>query len=229
MPRKILALILLAIFALLVGCTTSPDEPAVALDASTPTGTTPNITDPVDTTPEPENPTETNPPTTESPTTETTTNTPTTEPATESPTSEPTDPPPTESTPTYPETSPVKDFEYVVNDDGSITITMYVGSGVDVVIPTEIEGKNITAIGNAAFWECTSLTNITLPNNITSISDYAFAYCNSLTRINIPDSITRIGEGAFFGCHSILEETKGKILQISNEAFIYRYHGGEYR
>jgi hypothetical protein len=42
------------------------------------------------------------------------------------------------------------DYKYKNNENGTITITKYEGSG-DVIIPTEIEGKSVTAIGNKAF------------------------------------------------------------------------------
>ena len=45
------------------------------------------------------------------------------------------------------EANPASDFEYAVNKDGGITITKYIGTDTDVVIPEKIEGKNVTVIG----------------------------------------------------------------------------------
>ncbi len=42
---------------------------------------------------------------------------------------------------------------------------------------------SVTSIGKHAFYECTNLTSIVIPNSVTSIGDYAFLYCESLTSI----------------------------------------------
>ena len=63
--------------------------------------------------------------------------------------------------------------------------------------------KGVKVIGNSAFWLCSSLTNINIPNGVTTIGEGAFAWCKSLTSINIPNSVTTIGERAFSGCESL--------------------------
>ena len=57
--------------------------------------------------------------------------------------------------------------------------------------------NSVTSIGNYAFYQCASLTNVTIPTSITNIEDYAFANCTSLTSITIPNSVTSIGNNAF--------------------------------
>ena len=63
------------------------------------------------------------------------------------------------------------------------------------------EGTRIIA-GNA-FYKCTGLTSVAIPNSVTSIGDYAFAYSTELTSVVIPNSVTTIGEGAFYACDNI--------------------------
>ena len=62
---------------------------------------------------------------------------------------------------------------------------------------------SVTAIGDGAFWGCSSLPNIVIPNSVTAIGKCAFSDCSSLSKIVIPDSVTDIGEGAFFCCSSL--------------------------
>ena len=63
------------------------------------------------------------------------------------------------------------------------------------------------SIGAWAFYDCDSLTSITIPDSVTSIGYGAFAYCDSLTSITIPDSVTNIGNSAFSGCISLTSIT----------------------
>ena len=38
-------------------------------------------------------------------------------------------------------------------------------------------GKNVTSIDGYAFYNCYSITSITIPGSVTSISNYAFSNC----------------------------------------------------
>ena len=62
---------------------------------------------------------------------------------------------------------------------------------------------SVTRIGQDAFYGCSGLTSVTIPNSVTSIGNYAFAYCSGLTSVTIPNSVTSIGEYAFSGCSSL--------------------------
>ncbi len=69
-----------------------------------------------------------------------------------------------------------------------------------IVIPATVTHNGttypVTAISAGAFYECTGLTSIDIPNSVTAIGDEAF-WCSGLTSAVIPNSVTTIGEGAF--------------------------------
>ena len=65
----------------------------------------------------------------------------------------------------------------------------------NIVVP-----NSVISIGDRAFSCCSSLSSIVIPDSVTSIGDYAFSGCSSLSNIVIPDSVTDIGNGAFSGC-----------------------------
>ena len=58
-------------------------------------------------------------------------------------------------------------------------------------------------IGGCAFYNCSGLTSITIPNSVTSIGGSAFYGCSGLTSITIPNSVTSIGDNAFNGCNGL--------------------------
>ena len=77
-----------------------------------------------------------------------------------------------------------------------------------------------TAIPDNAFFQCTTLKTITIPDSVTTIGDYAFYYCSSLTSVTIPNSVTEIGYSAFFDCSSLTSVTIGNsVTEIGSRAF----------
>ncbi|MBO5773056.1 MAG: leucine-rich repeat domain-containing protein, partial [Clostridia bacterium] len=84
---------------------------------------------------------------------------------------------------------------------------------------------SITSIGNGAFFECRNLTSIALPSSLTSIANYAFYACTNLASIDLPDSITSIGSRAFSSCYSLTSiDLPDSITSIGNSAFLLCFY-----
>jgi hypothetical protein len=80
-----------------------------------------------------------------------------------------------------------------------------------------IEGKNVTSISNAAFYNLTSLTSINFPS-AASIGDYAFCNCTAIKSVNLP-SATTIGDYAFYKCTGIESAALPLATTIGSYAF----------
>ena len=78
----------------------------------------------------------------------------------------------------------------------------------------------LTSIGNRAFWRCSALTSVTIPNSVTSIGEEAFDGCSSLTSVTIPNSVTSIGDQAFGECSRLTSVTiPNSVKEIGSWAF----------
>lgn len=101
------------------------------------------------------------------------------------------------------------DFNYSVLGDGTVEITKYTGNGGAVVIPSEIDSKKVTSIGDDAFYECRKLTEITIPDSVTSIGRSAFSN-TGLTEVTISSNVTNIDSFAFYGCVINVDEANSE-------------------
>ena len=67
--------------------------------------------------------------------------------------------------------------------------------------------EGVTSIGIAAFWGCSGLTSVTIPNTVKSIGAVSFRECSGLVAMTIPNSVTDIGNNAFYDCSALVSVT----------------------
>ena len=85
----------------------------------------------------------------------------------------------------------------------------------NIVVP-----NSVISIGDRAFSCCSSLSSIVIPDSVTDIGNDAFSHCSSLSNIVIPDSVTSIGDYAFSGCSSLSNIViPDSVISIGNGVF----------
>ncbi len=91
-----------------------------------------------------------------------------------------------------------RQYYYGSSTTSTTNTTYYIPSTLKEVIITDCE-----YIQYGAFYECSSLTSITIPTSVTSIGSAAFYNCSKLTSIEIPNNVESIGSAAFTACSSL--------------------------
>lgn len=116
-------------------------------------------------------------------------------------------------------------FTFTTNN-GTITITRYIGPGGDVIIPDTTNGLPVTGVGPSAFAYCFNLTNVTIPDSITTIGQAAFFDCTNLASVTLPSSVRYIGEGPFSCCTGLadIEVDAGNTNFSSADGVVFDKH-----
>ncbi len=123
-------------------------------------------------------------------------------------------------------------FNYAGSGEVSVTSqnssSPYYNSVADMMGALEIPSSvtyngttySVTSIGKYAFYHCSSLTSVSIPNSVTSIEYWAFSHCYSLTSVSTPDSVTSIGVWAYSGCSSLTSVSiPNSVTDIGDYAF----------
>lgn len=98
-----------------------------------------------------------------------------------------------------------EDFAYEVLEDGTLCLTEYLGEDTDVLIPSEIDEKTVSVLGDELFWYREELTSVTLPESLEHIGARVFQSCTSLNKIVLPDTVMEIGDACFLDCTGLTE------------------------
>jgi len=126
------------------------------------------------------------------------------------------------------------DFEYTIRrvtlpgtgniSRDEVVITRYLGFATTVVVPTTIAGIPVGGLGDAAFFQNATLTQVTLPHTLRTIGNNSFAGATNITTITLPASVTEIGNSAFMGASRLVEvafnNSNGMDVTIGANAFV---------
>lgn len=126
-------------------------------------------------------------------------------------------------------------YEYSNEYSGSVTIpssvtyngTIYSVTSIGVLAFYNCSGLTsvtipnpVAEIGYSAFSGCRGLTSVTIPTSLKTIGERAFKDCQSLTSVAIPNSVTSIGDLAFYNCSALTSVSIGNsVSSIGNSAF----------
>lgn len=125
-----------------------------------------------------------------------------------------------------------KSWSYKKQEDGSLQITNYKGTDLEVEIPAQIGKGKVTSIGEDAFTASDytykrvtneeirkKITSIVIPEGVAEIGRSSFFGLESLEQIVIPSTVKSIGEAAFKGCTSLKRISIPEGTNIGEGAF----------
>lgn len=113
-------------------------------------------------------------------------------------------------------------LNYDVQEDNTIIITGCETTASNIKIPSEIDGLPVTAIKDHAFKNSVNLKSVVIADGIKRIGEEAFYYCSNLSNVLLPNSVTDIDRSAFMGCSALKSLTiPDGVVNIGNRAFAY--------
>lgn len=111
-------------------------------------------------------------------------------------------------------------YTYSVSQEEAVITKCNTSISGNVTIPSTLGGYPVTGIGYRAFYNCKSITSLTIPDSVTSLGNDAFQYCTGMTGVKLGKGITAISEIAFYGCTGLKSVTiPDSVTVIGKNAF----------
>ena len=102
-------------------------------------------------------------------------------------------------------------------------LQVFTGEGCRQIVNAKIVVDRLNRFSyelGAAFRDCVSLTEISIPFGVTSIGNHVFSDCSNLTKVSMPSSLTTTGMGTFYNCINLREVSiPFGILTIEEQTF----------
>ena len=113
------------------------------------------------------------------------------------------------------------EYVYTERNDGTVEITEYKGhTTANLKIPSTLDGKKVTAIGETVFMRRDELKTVTVPDGVQTIGSFAFAYCYNLKSVSLPNGLKDIARGAFNNCNMLTEpQIPETVTHVGSDAF----------
>ena len=119
-------------------------------------------------------------------------------------------------------------YEYKLDKDDNATITKYLGSDSQLVIPDTLDGYKVIGIDPNVFKENNTLVSVSIPDSVLTIGEGAFLGCENLSSVKLSKSVNKIGGFAFGYCPSLTSIEIPKSLESTTDAYYYTYLYGYY-
>lgn len=103
---------------------------------------------------------------------------------------------------------------YAKNDDSdSYTLHSYLSSNSasSLTVPSEVNGKPVTAIFRLAFQNNSTLQSVTIPAGVADLKSSCFEGCSALKKVSIEAENPTFGGAAFIGL------PKGSVIEVAND------------
>ena len=128
----------------------------------------------------------------------------------------------------------ISDLTCAVTNNDNVYDKEYSG---DIVIPERVTYNGhtltVTEIGDSAFYGCSGLTSVSIPNSVTEIGNYVFSNCRDLEKLVIEDgtetlsiecnSVTAAGESNLFYNCPLETLYLGRNLKYPEDSEDYRF------